>query len=290
MKGSAMSSTDEFENGLTALRPRLHRYCARMTGSTVDGEDVLQDTLVKALNARAEGARVDNLQGWLFRIAHNTSLDFLRQRSRSTVVPLTEDLEAAPMPEADIVAVSFQTFLQLPELQRCAVILKDVLGHSVEEIASISECTPAAAKSALQRGRTALRKLAELPADSRLPLMPDASRQKMAAFVDFFRIGNFDAIRAMLADDVKLDLVNRLQPEGRDKIAPYFTRYAEETKWRFSFGAVEGRPAMLVFEGDATKKPAHFVLVDWRDDQISAIRDFLFAPYALESANWIRFG
>jgi RNA polymerase sigma-70 factor (ECF subfamily) len=195
MKGSAMSSTDEFENGLTALRPRLHRYCARMTGSTVDGEDVLQDTLVKALNARAEGARVDNLQGWLFRIAHNTSLDFLRQRSRSTVVPLTEDLEAAPMPEADIVAVSFQTFLQLPELQRCAVILKDVLGHSVEEIASISECTPAAAKSALQRGRTALRKLAELPADSRLPLMPDASRQKMAAFVDFFRIGNFDAIR-----------------------------------------------------------------------------------------------
>ena len=133
-------STDEFEDRLNALRPRLHRYCARMTGSTVDGEDVLQDTLVKALSARAEGARVDNLEGWLFRIAHNTSLDFLRRRSRNTVVPLTEDVEAAPMPEADIVAVSFQTFLRLPELQRCAVILKDVLGHSVDEIASIADC------------------------------------------------------------------------------------------------------------------------------------------------------
>ena len=283
-------STDEFEDRLTALRPRLHRYCARMTGSTVDGEDVLQDTLVKALSARAEAARVDNFEGWLFRIAHNTSLDLLRRRSRNTVVPLTEDFEAAPMPEADIVAVSFQTFLQLPELQRCAVILKDVLGHSIDEVASIADCTPAAAKSALQRGRTALRQLAQMPTDTQLPLMPNAARQKMAAFVDLFRMGDFNAIRAMLADDVKLELVNRLKWEGRDKIVPYFTRYAEETKWRFSFGAVEGRPAMLVFESGAMEKPAYFVLVDWRNDQISAIRDFLFAPYALESADWVRLG
>lgn len=283
-------STDEFEDRLTALRPRLHRYCARMTGSTVDGEDVLQDTLVKALSARAEGASVDNLEGWLFRIAHNTSIDLLRRRSRNTVVPLTENFEAAPMAEADIVAISFQTFLRLPELQRCAVILKDVLGHSIDEVASIADCTPAAAKSALQRGRAALRQLAQIPTDVRLPLMPDAARQKMAAFVDLFRMGDFDAIRAMLADDVKLELVNRLKWEGRDKIAPYFTRYAEETKWRFSFGAVEGRPAMLVFECSAMEKPAYFVLVEWRNDQISAIRDFLFAPYALESANWVRLG
>ena len=283
-------STDEFEDRLTALRPRLHRYCARMTGSTIDGEDVLQDSIVKALSARAEGARVDNLEGWLFRIAHNTSLDLLRRRSRNTVVPLAEDFEAAPMPEADIVAVSFQTFLRLPELQRCAVILKDVLGHSIDEVASIADCTPAAAKSALQRGRAALRQLAQMPADTRLPLMPDAARQKMVAFVDLFRIGDFDAIRAMLAGDVKLELVNRLKWEGHDKIVPYFTRYAEETKWRFSFGAVEGRPAMLVFENGAMEKPAYFVLVDWRDDQISSIRDFLFAPYALEAADWVRLG
>jgi RNA polymerase sigma factor (sigma-70 family) len=283
-------NTDEFEDRLTALRSRLHRYCARMTGSTVDGEDVVQDTLVKALSARAEGANVDNLEGWLFRIAHNTSLDLLRRRSRNTVVPLIEDLEAAPMPEADIVAVSFQTFLRLPELQRCAVILKDVLGHSVDEIASVAGSTPAAAKSALQRGRAALRQLARMPTDTRLPLMPDAARQKMAAFVDLFRTGDFDAIRAMLAADVKLELVNRLKWQGRDKVAPYFTRYAEETKWRYAFGAVEGRPAMLVFASGAMEKPAYFVLVDWRNDHISAIRDFLFAPYAVESVDWARLG
>ncbi|MEO5760645.1 MAG: sigma factor [Mesorhizobium sp.] len=283
-------STDEFEDRLTALRPRLHRYCARMMGSTVDGEDVLQDTLVKALSARAEGAKVGNLEGWVFRIAHNTSLDLLRRGSRNTVIPLTEEFEAAPIPEGDIVAVSFQTFLRLSELQRCAVILKDVLGHSVEEIASIADCTPAAANSALQRGRVSLRQLAQLPADTRLPLMPDAARQKMVAFVDLFRAGDFDAIRAMLVDDVKLELVNRLKWEGREKIVPYFTRYAEETRWRFAFGAIEGRPAMLVFESGAMEKPAYFVLVDWRDEQISAIRDFLFAPYALEAVDWVRLG
>ncbi|MGZ2483985.1 RNA polymerase sigma factor (sigma-70 family) [Rhizobium pisi] len=282
---------DEFEERLKALRPRLHRYCARMTGSAVHGEDVLQDSLVKALQARAEGAAVDNLEGWLFRIAHNTSLDFLRRRSRNTVVPLTEDIEAAPIAEADIVAISFRTFLRLPELQRCAVLLKDVLGHSVDEIAGIAECSPAAAKSALQRGRAQLRLLAQAPEDIRLPLISDKDRRKMAAYVDLFRSGDFDAIRAMLADAVKLDLVNRLHWQGRDKINPYFTRYAEETKWRFALGAVEGQPAMLVFDSTgAMESPAHFVLIDWSEGRIIEIRDFLFAPYVLEAIDWVRLG
>ncbi len=283
-------NNEEFELRLKALRPRLHRYCARMTGSTVSGEDVLQDTLVKALNARAAGLEVENFEAWLYRIAHNTSLDLLRERSRYTVVPLTDDVEAAPLPEAHVVAISFQTFLRLPELQRCAVILKDVLGHSVDEIAGVAGCSEAAAKSALQRGRAALRQLARAPGDARLPMMSDADRQKITAFVRLFQGGDFEAIRTMLADDVKLDLVNRLQLEGRDKIAPYFTRYAEVTTWRFSLGAVEGRPAMLVFDGDAAQKPGHFVLVDWRDAHIAGIRDFLFAPYALESVDWVVLG
>src|SRR5690242_133990 len=96
-------SAEDFEDRLQALRPRLHRYCARMTGSAVDGEDVLQDALVKALQARADGAMVENLEGWLLSIAHNSSLDFLRRRARNRVVPFTDDLEEAPMPEPEIV-------------------------------------------------------------------------------------------------------------------------------------------------------------------------------------------
>ena len=281
----------DFEDRLQALRPRLHRCCARMTGSAVNGEDVLQETLVKALHARAQGAEVDNLEGWLFRIAHNTSLDFLRERSRSTIVPLTEDVEAAPLPEAEIVAIGFQTFLRLPELQRCAVILKDILGHSIDEIATIAECSPMAAKSALQRGRAALQRLAQAPEDPRLPLMSDSDRRKISAYVHLFQSGDFDAIRAMLADDVKLELVNRLQLKGRGNIVPYFTRYAEVTKWRFALGAVEGQPAMLVFDSTGPMdRPAHFVLVEWSESRITGIRDFLFAAYVLETLDWVRLG
>lgn len=282
-------NNEEFETRLQELRPRLHRYCARMTGSVVDGEDVLQDALIKALHARAEGQQVENLGGWLLRIAHNTSLDFLRQRARRNVVPLTEELEGAAMPQVEILTVGFQTFLQLPELQRCAVILKDVLGHSVEEVAAIASCTPAAAKSALQRGRVALRKLAGQGADARVPLPADANRDAVAAYVRLFQDGDFDAIRAMLAEEVRLELVNRLRLAGRAGVAPYFTRYAGEPKWRFALGAVEGRLAMLVFDsGGAMEQPSHFVLLAWQGGQISAIRDFLFAPYVMETAGWLR--
>lgn len=280
---------EEFEAQLQALRPRLHRYCARMTGSAVDGEDVLQDTLVKALRARAEGMQVDKLGGWLLRIAHNTSLDFLRQRARSNVVPLTEEMEAAAMPQAEILMVGFQAFLQLPELQRCAVILKDVLGHSVDEVADIAGCTAAAAKSALQRGRTALRQLAGQVADARVPLLPEASRAQLASYVRLFQEGDFDAIRAMLAQEVELELVNRLRLRGRKDVDLYFTRYAEETRWRFALGAVDGRLAMLVFDSGASMdQPFHFVLLAWRDGRIAGIRDFLYAPYVMEAADWVR--
>ena len=96
---------------------------------------------------------------------------------------------------------------------------------------------------------------------------------------------------AILADDVKLDLVNRLKLEGRDKIGLYFTRYSAEQKWRFALGAVAGQPAMRGFDGTRpTERPAHFVLIDWRSDRIIAIRDFLFAPYALEAVDWVRLG
>lgn len=282
-------NNEDFEARLQELRPRLHRYCARMTGSAIDGEDVLQDALVKALRARAEGMEVDNLGGWLLRIAHNTCLDFLRQRARSNVVPLTEDIEdCGAMPEAEILMVGFQTFMQLPELQRCAVILKDVLGHSVEEVAEIAGCTPAAAKSALQRGRVALRRLAGQVADIRVPMLPEASRERVAHYVRLFQDGDFDAVRAMLAEEVQLELVNRLRLAGRNGVKPYFTRYAEEPKWRFELGAVDGQVAMLVFDRNgAAGKPAHFVLLAWQDGQLAGIRDFLFAPYVMESVDWL---
>src|SRR2546430_16889098 len=86
------STAFDIERLLVAMRPRLHRYCARMTGSVIDGEDVLQDALIKAVEAHAAAGNIGNPEGWLFRIAHNTALDFLRRRNRQEALRSGEEV------------------------------------------------------------------------------------------------------------------------------------------------------------------------------------------------------
>src|SRR5581483_6265816 len=88
-----LAPPDDLEPMLVAMRPKLHRYCARMVGSVIDGEDVLQDALIKAVEARASAGAIQNPEGWLFRIAHNTALDFLRRRSRQERLRSAEEVE-----------------------------------------------------------------------------------------------------------------------------------------------------------------------------------------------------
>lgn len=280
----------EFERQLGAMRPRLHRYCARMTGSTVDGEDVVQEALMKAFAARASFSTVDNAEGWLLRIAHNAALDFLRQRARQ---PAMEDADseealqhiAAPeLPDPEITVASLRTFLKLPALQRSAVILKDVLGHSAEESAAITQTSVPALKSALQRGRERLRALAAEPEDLRLTMVSDAARARLAAYVEGFKTGDFDAVRAMLAEDVQLDLVARLKRQGKGEVGEYLGRYAAAgQQWAFAAGVVDARAGMLVYDRAVSlSTPAYFVTLEFEGDRIVAIRDFLFARYAME--------
>ena len=78
------SAAADIERLIVEMRPKLHRYCARMVGSVIDGEDVLQDALVKAVESFVSAGEIGNPEGWLFRIAHNCALDFLRRRNRQT--------------------------------------------------------------------------------------------------------------------------------------------------------------------------------------------------------------
>src|SRR5579862_2067163 len=67
---------------MAKLRPRLHRYCARMVGSAFDGEDVVQEALAKAAEAFPSAGPIEQPESWLFRIAHNAALDAIRRRQR----------------------------------------------------------------------------------------------------------------------------------------------------------------------------------------------------------------
>jgi RNA polymerase sigma-70 factor, ECF subfamily len=278
----------EFERLVGELRPKLHRYCARMTGSAVDGEDIVQDALIKAFTALPNVGVIDNPEGWLFRIAHNTALDFLRRRVRGPMMQSDEGLDmiAAPDPtnqDHEVAATSLRTFMRLPALQRSAVILKDVLGHSLVEIASITGASEVAAKSALQRGRVRLREIAREPANVALPMLSDGMRVRLIKYVEGFKTGDFNTVRAMLADDVKLDLVEKFRKQGKSEVGQYYTAYAATTRWVYAAGVVEGRAAMVVYDRVVSlEKPAYFVAVDFDGDRVVSVHDFLYARYAME--------
>lgn len=283
------------ERLLVDLRPKLHRYCARITGSVIDGEDVLQEALIKAIEALPSAGPIENPEGWVFRIAHNAALDFLRARARAAAVQSDEDVTMVADPvlaaeERLAAAASLHTFMQLPVAQRSAVILKDVLGYSIEEVAAIlGEATIAAVKSTLHRGRELLRELASQPETPRAPapVLSAAERSLLSAYIERFNARDFDAVRNMLANEVQLDLVSRKRVSGRAEVSNYYGYYEKLMDWRFALGAVEGRPALLAFDPRNTSgPPVYFVLLRWKDGKLAGIRDFRYARYVAEGAEW----
>ena len=281
----------EFERLLAELRPRLHRYCSRMTGSVIDGEDVLQETLVKAIEAFPHTGPLANVEGWLFRIAHNAALDFLRRRARREgVQDGDEALETIADPDSAIerrqaAAASLRTLMRLPVAQRSSVILMDVLGHSLEEISEVLESTVPAVKANLHRGRQRLVELAAEPDDRPPPVLAEADRQRLAAYVARFNARDFDALRAQLADDVKVEVVNRTRLSGRGEVGRYYGNYSQTDDWHLAPGLVEGRPAVVVLDpAQRAGLPVYFMLIDWRDGRLLNVRDFRYARYVVDGA------
>jgi RNA polymerase sigma-70 factor (ECF subfamily) len=272
---------------MAELRPRLHRYCARMVGSAVDGEDVLQEALAKAAVAYPTAGVLERPESWLFRIAHNTALDALRHRRRQ--VPLAAfDLagiaDTAGAADARVAAgASLAAFMGLPAAQRACAILMDVLGYSLAETGEILGVSLAAVKAALHRARARLRTLAAEPGDLS-PRLGAAEQDRLKAYADRFNARDFDALRDLLAEDVRLDLVSRTKLNGRKDVSVYFSRYDGVSDWRFTAGLADSRPALLGSDpADASGATRWVVFLDWTDGRIAVIRDFKYAPYVMQS-------
>ncbi len=272
------------------LRAKLHRYCARMVGSVLDGEDIVQEALLRALESGTPHPPVENPEGWLFRIAHNLALDFLRRRARRAGTHSEDDIDMIVHPvdeqaRREAAAATLPAFMGMPASQRSVVILFDVLEYSAEEVGDILETSVPAVKSILQRGRCRLRQLAHEAAetDNRVPL-PDGEQRLLRMYVDLFNARDFDTLRTMLAEDVRLDLVSQLQLQGAE-VGRYFARYGEKQGWRAWSGVVEGRPAVMMQQeerGDG--RPDYFVILTWSNGQVATIQDFFFARYATADA------
>ncbi|HEY8950391.1 MAG TPA: sigma-70 family RNA polymerase sigma factor [Rhizomicrobium sp.] len=271
------------EELIAELRPRLHRYCARMVGSAFEGEDVVQEALANAVAAWSE--EIERPENWLFRVAHNAALDALRRRRRLSQFEAEGDVATIADPgegaDARVAAEASLAALQaLTPIERSCVVLGDVLGYAADETASILSVTVASVKAALHRGRVRVR---EMPPGAPPVAIAPEERQRMRDYADKFNARDFDTLRALLAEDVRLDLANRVKLAGKKDVSVYFTRYAERDDYRVSLAQAEGWPVLVVEAQTAQGLVRYAVRLDWKDGHIAVIRDFRYAPYIMDS-------
>jgi RNA polymerase sigma-70 factor (ECF subfamily) len=276
-----------FLETVTHLRPRLHRYCARMTGSVLDGEDVMQETLFDAFRRLDRYDDSRPLGPWLFRIAHNRCIDFLRRRG------VRQDAEAAAA-EPDIVlpvdppglavgrAVE-RLVLHLPPKERACVLLKDVFDHSLEEIAELVDSTVGGVKAALSRGRAKLAALPDTPAAP--PAAGPGMAKLLRLYVDRFNRQDWDGVRALTSADARLRVADCFA--GRLADSPYFVEYERGAiPWRMAPGELDGEPVVVVLHRDTAGEwePASVVRIGATDGRIDRIADYFKCPWLLPAA------
>jgi len=277
------------------LRADLHRYCTRMTGSIADGEDVVQDTLARACYELSLHKELPPLRPWLFRIAHNRAIDHRRHaahrvaESLDVAAELPGDERDGPeqqLARRQAVQAALTSFLALAPAQRGCVILKDVLDHTLDEIAAELDLSVPAVKAALHRGRAALA-AAHAHADPGAATQPAARAvsAELARYARLFDAHDWDGVRALLADDVRLDLVSRRKAAGRRAVGAYFGNYERQPDWTVAPAWLEGREVLAVrTRRDAA--PRYFIELGWQDGRVREIRDFRYVRYIADEARF----
>ena len=279
------ASRQQFAALLEDVRPELHRYCARMVGSVLDGEDVVQDTLAKAYDELAQLREMPAMRTWLFRIAHRKALDALRRRNaRPDQDPLDEATEPAgdmsadePLLQADAVDVAVSRFLELAPAQRACVVLKDVFDYSLAEIGEVTGLTRPAVKSALFRGRVRLRELAATTP----PVARRVASPEIVRYAARFNARDWAGVREMLAADVRLDVVTRETRRGASEVGHYFGQYDRIAGWHAVPAWVDGREVLAVRHDAGDADPAYVVAVTFEAGLVASIRDFRYVPYVV---------
>jgi RNA polymerase sigma-70 factor, ECF subfamily len=192
---------------IAPIRPRLYRYCLKLTGSIFDAEDLLQDTLLKGFGAIGSGIFVNqpavDARAYLCRIATNSWIDAQR-RKRTAEVAAPEVAGEIATKEAAMVtsAATAALFERAAPQERAAVVLKDVFDFSLRDIADLLATSEGAVKAALHRGREKL----EQKRDHAPPRYARASAALIDAFDAAFRARDIDAITALLMESITYEV------------------------------------------------------------------------------------
>lgn len=296
---------EAFRELIDPYRRELQAHCYRMLGSVQDAEDVLQEVLLAAWRSlgRFDGR---SLRAWLYQIATNRCLNFLRGESRRPqpaglpeqgaartglarsdepwwLEPYPDDLgDLTPGPEArydarESIALSFVAGLQhLPPQQRAVLVLRDVLGFPAAETAAILGTTQAAVNSALVRARAGLRPDRD-PHDVPVPRSP-AEAAVVDRFVDAFERFDLDALVALLTDDARLTMPPEpIEFDGPQAVTGYLREHLRGQELKLVTARANGQPALALYLADPTApiwRASSFVVLTMRGNQIQALTRF----------------
>ena len=274
------------------FRRDLYRYCRSLTSNPWDAEDLVQDTLLRAFGTLGSiHFPIDNARGYLVRTATNLWIDKTRRRK-------TEESwlhgEASPIASetlpADALAArnASAILLLLPPQERAAVLLKDVLEMSLEEIAEILATTIGAVKAALHRGRARLHDSPEPRAER-----PAPSPELIDRFIERLNASDLSGLLALMLDTATIRMPGALVEKGRKE----FSRQGgwlwqavnvhadlpaefRPPKWINASAIYLGETVMLSFAPvpDISRLVQSVTTFEERDGKIASIRAYVFSP------------
>lgn len=259
----------------------------------MDGEDIVQDALFEAYRKLDSFDSSRPLRPWLFKLAHNRCIDFLRRRrvrTEAEAKSIADVAEAIPPhePHGNDVNRALEYLVQfLPPRERACILLKDVLDCSLEEVADCLDSTIGAVKAALNRGRT---KLANASDQSPLTVPRKQGQNKtLREYVKRFNRQDWDGVRELIREDARVLVADRFS--GLIGESPYFGNYERwPVLWRLALGQVDGEPAIITLLGAGDVWTPHSVIqVNLIGNRVAKISDFGHCKWVLDNARSVAF-